>query len=200
MPMRLPRTRSRACAVCTAKRPASTGARPSRLLRTQSVGGRVSNVSAAAAAPPAADAMSARTAASSGGARKWTARDHRPEESSKAEAANCPAARLSASTSAILRTVPASLERRATAVAPQLGDDPGIKLLDRIPDIHRHLCTTDRRGLGEWSTAYSLIVHTPPGIVGSMRALFVGHFAASAVILHRTAPQRSGLAARIRNQ
>ena len=36
MPMRLIGTRSRSCAPCTTKRPAATGARPSRLARTQS--------------------------------------------------------------------------------------------------------------------------------------------------------------------
>src|SRR5262249_55729016 len=190
MPIRLPRTRSRPCAVCTGKRPASPGARPSRLLRTQLVGASVSNVSAAAAAPPAADAMSARTAASSGGARKWMARDHCPEESSKAEAANCPAVRLSASASAILRTVAASLERRATTGAPQLGDDSGIKLQSSTapPIFDRHLCTINRRGLAEWSTAYSLIVHTTAPDRWVDAGAFVGRFATWAVVFHRAAP------------
>jgi hypothetical protein len=89
-----------------------------------------------------------------------------------------------------LRTVPASLERRATAVAPQLGDDPGIQtpVLDRIPDFHRHLCTTNRRGLAEWSTAYSLIVHTTASDRWFDAGAFVGRFATWAVVFHRAAP------------
>ena len=87
MPMRLTRTRARSCAPCTTKRPASTGARPSRLLRTQSVGASVSNASPCAAAAPATDAICARTAASSGRSRKWMASDQRPSGSSNAETA-----------------------------------------------------------------------------------------------------------------
>src|SRR6516165_10059923 len=138
IPIRLARTRARSCAPCTTKRPASTGARPSRLLRTQSVGASVSNTSAWAAALPAADAINARTAASSGRWRKWMASDQRPGASSKAEAANCSASKLSASASAMFCAVEASLESRATTVA--MGEGSGMaQLLRPIPDIRRRL-------------------------------------------------------------
>jgi hypothetical protein len=73
-------------------------------------------------------------------------------------------------------------------VAPQLGDDSGIKLLDRIPDFHRHLCTTDSCGIAEWSTAYSMIVHTTASDRWLNAGPFIGRFAASADVLHRAAP------------
>src|SRR5262245_27719092 len=138
MPIRLARTRARSCAPCTTKRPASTGPRPARLLPTQSVGASVANTSAWAAALPAADAINARTIASSGRWRKWMASDQRPGASSKAEAANCSAARLSASASTIFCAVEASLESRATTVA--MGEGSGMaQLLRPIPDIRRRL-------------------------------------------------------------
>jgi hypothetical protein len=85
-------------------------------------------------------------------------------------------------------------------VAPQLGNDSGIKLLDRIPDFHRHLCTTDRRGIAEWSTAYSLIVHT----TGPDRCVDAGPFCGALHCLGsrfaQSCPQRGGLAVQIGNQ
>jgi hypothetical protein len=86
---------------------------------------------ASAAARPTADAISARTAASSGGWRKWMASDQRPGASSKAEVANSSASKLSASASAIFRAVEASLESRATTVA--MGEGSGIARLSFVP-------------------------------------------------------------------
>ncbi len=105
MPIRFAPMRARSCAPCTTKRPASTGLRPARLVRTQSVGASVSNVSPPAAAAPAAAATSARTAASSGGSRKCTASDQLLSGASNAAIATVSASRLSASASLILRTV-----------------------------------------------------------------------------------------------
>src|SRR5437870_4641635 len=124
--MRLIRARPRACAPCTTNRPASTGARPSRLLSTQSVGASVSKLSAWAAAVPAADAISARTALASGCWRKWRASDQCPDASSKAATAISSAAGLPASASAIFCTVVASLESRATTVVSRLREGSSI--------------------------------------------------------------------------
>ena len=151
------RTRARSCAPCTTKRPASTGLRPSRLLRTQSVGASVSNANARAASAPAADSTRARTAASSGRSRKCTASDQRPSGSSNAEAATCSPSKVSASASPILRAAAWSVERRATAV----GEGSGIaQFFPFIPDIHRRLSTVWGRQFTGQSTPCPVVIET----------------------------------------
>src|SRR5262249_39038784 len=144
-------TRARSWAPCTKKRPASTGARPSRLALTQSFPCTELKARALAASDPAANATIARTAASFGQSRKWTATAHCPGPAIWAEPTASNVSKLAATPSRIARAVASSVTRRATT----LEDGEGSARIDkrqyralarRCTQVAQH--HPERKGLG----------------------------------------------------
>src|SRR5262245_14357780 len=159
--MRFAATRPRSCEPCTTNRPAPTGVSPSRLALTQSLAAVVSNTSALAASGPAASPMSARTAVSFGGSRKWMATVQRSGPSSLAPTAVESWSKLSATTSMRRRAVAASVASRAAVLASDRS--AGIDGWLTIPVAHSALYTGCRDRAHRLLTLAQLIVHRPIG-------------------------------------